>query len=684
MIKIEVKKDCCGCHACFSVCPKHCITMQADREGFLYPSVDKDACVNCGLCETVCPVINQEVSHVPLKVYASRCMDDEVRMHSSSGGIFTFLAKAVIDSGGVVFGAKFNHHWAVVHAWTDNIEGIAAFRGSKYVQSVIGNAYKEAKEFLQEGRIVLFSGTPCQIAGLKAYLRKEYDNLLTVDVICHGVPSPLVWKKYLDEVSNSCQQLSVGKTVVIKDVSFRDKVKGWKDYGIRIDYSVSQSDLYSAREDKQIRQSASENTFMRCFLSRLDLRPSCHACPSKSGKSGSDITIADFWGIEKYNSNFIDDKGTSAVLINTSKGEDFFTKIDVLAEEHPFTQLKSEVTTYYRSVEAHPMRNVFFSRLKVNSLEKLVNEYVPRKKKTPRKSFMKKLSRLLGIKDFRIIWDKPGQTCNRLWAYLDTIAWSVRTKKKTYILFWDKDIKYFNNLRNNPYVKFPLYNSTFIKWLGDATYQNLLTKLFANRFLNRFYSTTSSKKFVSGWKRRASNDFFPYVKEEIHDLYAPNQDIVDEVQQVMSRYKQDGYFIIGVHIRRGDYKTFEGGKYYFELDEYKEQMQALCSVYHDRRVCFAISTNESIDLSVFDGLELCKTYNTTAIHDLYMLSICDRIIGPLSTFSRWASFYGKVPLCFIERKSKIKTDCDFSIIKDFYHFENGVEIENLTDKKSRV
>ena len=172
--------------------------------------------------------------------------------------------------------------------------------------------------------------------------------------------------------------------------------------------------------------------------------------------------------------------------------------------------------------------------------------------------------------------------------------------------------------------------------------------------------------------------------DEIRELYVPNQNIEDEVKSVMERYRREGYFIIGVHIRRGDYKTFEGGQYYFEFEEYKQHMQALCGVYKDRKVCFAISTNEKIDTGGFDGLEICKTSNTTAIHDLYMLTQCDRIIGPLSTFSRWASFYGEVPLCFISRGDVIKSDDAFSVIKDFYHFADGTEIINLTDRHKRI
>ena len=430
-------------------------------------------------------------------------------------------------------------------------------------------------------------------------------------------------------------------------------------------------------------QSSSENVFMSSFLSRLSLRPSCHSCPSKSGKSKSDISIADFWGIEKYNSKFADDKGTSAVLVYTSKGKDLLDKIDCVKEEHPFEQFVREVTTFYRCVEAHPKRGEFFERLDKAQLKELVSEYAP-KKNPVSKSLLKRIVQWIMPNDFRIIWDKPGQTCNRLWSYLDTIGWSVRTQNKTYVLFWDRDIKHFDHLRSNPYIKFPLYNKTLIKWLGDAKYQKLLTWVFANRFLNRFYARTTSKKFFYSWQHRADKEYFPYVMDEIRNIYTPNQYIIDEVKPVMDRYKQEGYFVIGVHIRRGDYKTFEGGRYYFELDEYRQHMQTLCEVYKDKKICFAISTNEKIGPTFFEGMEICKTTNTTAIHDLYMLTQCDRIIGPLSTFSRWASFYGEVPLCFISKGDVVKSDEDFSVIKDFYHFANGAEIVNLTDKHSRV
>ena len=682
MIEIKDKKDCCGCHACMSVCAHRAITMQVDGEGFLYPVVNMDSCSDCGLCEQVCPVNHQTSRSQPLKVYASKSRDEEVRHQSSSGGIFTLLAEAVIRDGGVVFGAKFDEEWNVVHASTETLDGLTAFRGSKYVQSAIGDAYMKVKEFLQQGRKVLFTGTPCQIAGLKKCLRKDYDNLLTVDVVCHGVPSPLVWQKYLSDTRKElCEkhgaEEDVSSSAMITDISFRDKTHGWSKYGFRLRYSSS------AVKEGSLLQPFSENVFMNCFLSYLSLRPSCHSCPSKGGKSGSDISIADFWGIEKYNAKFTDNKGASAVLVHTDKGKCLFGKIDAIKEEQSFEQFRREVTTYYRSVEAHPKRSEFFERLNKAPLKELVSEYVP-KKKPVRKSLLKKIAKQIMPNDFRILWDKPGQTCNRLWSYLDTIGWSIRTQQNTYVLFWDKDIKHFDRLRNNPYIKFPLYNKTLIKWLGDARYQKLLTWAFGNRFLNRFYARTTSKKFVYSWKQRSSKEYFPYVMDEIREVYAPNQHIIDEVKPVMAHYRSEGYFIIGVHIRRGDYKTFEGGRYYFELEEYKRHMQALCEVYKDRKVCFAISTNEKIDAMAFEGLEICKTTNATAIHDLYMLMQCDRIIGPLSTFSRWASFYGEVPLCFISRGDVIESDEAFSVIKDFYHFANGTEIINLTDKYARI
>lgn len=201
MIEIKEKKDCCGCWACVQRCPKHCITMKEDSEGFLYPEVDQSSCIDCGLCEKVCPVINREEARRPLESLAAINPDEKVRMASSSGGVFTLLATQVLAEGGVVFGARFNDRWEVVHDVAEDAESLAALRESKYVQSRIGDSFARAERYLKSGRKVLFTGTPCQIAGLRRFLRKEYDGLLAVDFICHGVPSPGVFRQYLKEVT---------------------------------------------------------------------------------------------------------------------------------------------------------------------------------------------------------------------------------------------------------------------------------------------------------------------------------------------------------------------------------------------------------------------------------------------------------------------------------------------------
>ena len=215
------------------------------------------------------------------------------------------LAMAMIEYGGVVFGARFDERWAVVHDYTDCINGLGAFRGSKYVQSVIGDSFVNAEQFLKQEKMVLFSGTPCQIDGLKRFLGKEYDNLITVEVVCHGVPSPKVWKEHLRKILNK------GK---VTKVNFRDKTTGWRDYSVRIGNVVKRHDY---------------DHYMGCFLANYSLRPSCFNCPSKSGASGADIILGDLWGIHEIAPSLNDDKGTSLVIVNTEKGMAWLEKCHV-------------------------------------------------------------------------------------------------------------------------------------------------------------------------------------------------------------------------------------------------------------------------------------------------------------------------------------------------------------------
>ena len=326
MISITQKQDCCGCNACAQICPKQCITMQEDNEGFLYPRVDTENCIDCHLCEKTCPVSNHGTERKPLKVYAAINKDEEVRKQSSSGGIFTVLAEQIVKQGGVVFGARFDERWQVKHDYAENMDGLAAFRGSKYVQSQIGNSYQEAERFLKAGRKVLFSGTPCQIAGLRNYLRKEYDNLLTVDFICHGVPSPMVWRRYLkEEVARQCDRKNSvlphpihEEDVLVEGISFRDKTMGWKKYSFALTLSTT-----NGSGDKIQFCSCSpmtKNEYLRGFMSNVYLRPSCYSCAFKCLKSKSDITLGDFWNIRLYNKHLDDNLGLSLMLLNNSRG----------------------------------------------------------------------------------------------------------------------------------------------------------------------------------------------------------------------------------------------------------------------------------------------------------------------------------------------------------------------------
>lgn len=309
MIKVSHPKDCCGCSACAQICPRKCIDLRADKEGFLYPVVNKEACTSCGLCEKACPVINQSTNSKPVLTLAAINLNHETRLQSSSGGIFSLLAEETINKGGVVFGAAFNKNWEVEHIYIEGKEHIDKLRGSKYVQSRIGESYKQAKAFLNAGREVLFSGTPCQIAGLKKFLRKDYNNLKTVDVVCHGTPSPKVWRKYLEEVS---LEHNVAK---ITNIQFRCKTNGWKNYSLTIKHKDRDG------IERVLQESFGENIFMKCFLNNLCLRPSCYACPARDGKSGSDITLADLWGTESICPDMDDDKGTSLVLLRNKDFE---------------------------------------------------------------------------------------------------------------------------------------------------------------------------------------------------------------------------------------------------------------------------------------------------------------------------------------------------------------------------
>lgn len=386
MLQITDKSKCCGCNACVQRCPKQCIVMHEDEEGFLYPQVDVTLCVDCGLCEKVCPMLAQNDVKKALQIFAAKNKNEHQRLRSSSGGIFILLAEQTIKMGGVVFGARFDKNWEVEHCYVETIEELEPLMRSKYVQSRIGNTYKEAEQFLKEGRRVLFVGTSCQISGLHRFLRKDYNNLLSVDFICHGVPSPGIWRKYLQEIKNNAlQSEAAGKNTVlpfslksmpvITGINFREKGLGgygWKKYGFVVH---GKSPLKGDQNSVLLSVDFGKDIYMKGFLRNLYLRPSCYNCLVKSGKSQSDLTIGDFWGISKLKPEIDDDKGIGAILVYTHKGIEALGFISCDQIAMTYNDVIMENPAIYSSVMLTNNRKRFWQFFfKTNNIKESVNK----------------------------------------------------------------------------------------------------------------------------------------------------------------------------------------------------------------------------------------------------------------------------------------------------------------------
>lgn len=366
MIDPKRKEDCVGCEGCRQKCPVKCIEMHEDEQGFNYAKADPDKCINCGICDRVCPVLNQDASRMPISVYAAWNDDDSERMVSSSGGIFYALAKDVINNNGIVFGARFDDKWQVIHDYADNLAVLRRFQGSKYVQSQIGDSYIKVESFLKQGRKVMFTGTPCQIAGLKLFLRKDWgDSLLLVDIVCHGVPSPLVWINYLESLVNDPSQC-------ICDIEFRNKTNGWQKYSI----AIRQSD----NNDYIVFEPGYGNIFIWGFLQDLYLRPSCHECPAKCGKSHSDLTIADYWGINETHPDLFSDKGVSLVLVNTTRGNKYLLAISANIKRTSYDDALKYNPSIEKSSPRSPKSKMFwrqFGKKGIIAIQSVKESYKP-------------------------------------------------------------------------------------------------------------------------------------------------------------------------------------------------------------------------------------------------------------------------------------------------------------------
>lgn len=363
MIRLDKKENCCGCEACKQVCPRKCISFQYDEEGFMYPQINKKDCVDCGLCEKVCPIQNKTPHRKPLDVLAAYNKNESVRKKSSSGGMFYLLAKKTIENHGVVFGAKFNKTWGVEHDFTEHLEELSLFMGSKYVQSRIGDNFLKIRAFLKQGRLVLFSGTPCQVKALKLFLRKEYENLLLVEVLCHGVPSPILWEKYIHE------QYCMEETTIIEKLSFRWKVSLWETYHLYCKRSTG-------GKSKEKSEPFNDSLWGKAFVQNLFLRPSCYSCPVKYLSSGSDITLGDFWGIDHYHKEFNDHKGASLVMVNTKKALAFIDKLDFKYVESVYEYAVKYNKVIEKAYELNGKRKTFYDFYKKKgNLLKAIEKY---------------------------------------------------------------------------------------------------------------------------------------------------------------------------------------------------------------------------------------------------------------------------------------------------------------------
>lgn len=288
----------------------------------------------------------------PIKVLGAKLKDKDIVLKSSSGGIFSYFANKVLDEGGVVFGARFDDEWNVIHDYTETKEGLIPFRKSKYVQSRIGDSFNKAKFFLKQGRKVLFTGTPCQIKSLKLFLRNDYENLLTIDIVCHGVPSPKIWKMYLDSFITEKNILKRN----IFEIDFRAKPEGWLNFCFSVKYNKNNKSIDFCQNFK-------ENIYMKAFLQNLILRPSCGQCKARINQSYSDFTIADFWGVNIIKPEFYDYTGVSLILINTDKLLKYIDSNDLDIVDVSFDEVIKYNPCIARSAVINQRRDKYFKRV---------------------------------------------------------------------------------------------------------------------------------------------------------------------------------------------------------------------------------------------------------------------------------------------------------------------------------
>ncbi len=358
-MKIEELKhsDCCGCESCANICPQNCISMVRDAEGFSYPKINHEKCIKCGKCEKVCPSINARENFPaqipPILVVINP--DEKVRRHSSSGGAFSAFSELILKDGGIIFGAGFDENWHVKHMSAENFDELENLRGSKYVQSKIGDIYKRVKSELESGRKVLFSGVPCQCAGLKNFLGKDYENLLTVGIMCHGVPSPLLWESYIKWL---------GRGHEISRVNFRSKRFGWNNNHFEITFKDCGYYVKSNMSD----------FYLQGFLLSTTQRPSCGSCKFKFPNLNCDILLGDAWGIQNFAPEMFDNRGASIIVVNTNIGVNYVNKTKLIFKIVPLKAIINNALFFVSSAEDERRQDFFDelakSNLPINTMQK--------------------------------------------------------------------------------------------------------------------------------------------------------------------------------------------------------------------------------------------------------------------------------------------------------------------------
>lgn len=368
MIEIKNKVDCCGCNACGDICPTNAITFKNDIEGFWYPEVNTDKCINCHLCEKTCPMLHKADSVIRFdvpKVYAAYSKDEEIRIDSTSGGIFSVLGQNQYNKGSYVGGAVYNEDHTVSQIINNEPSSLGKLRSSKYLQSNATNVYKKIKKLLSEQKRVLFCGTPCQIQALYRFLgNRDYDNLVTIDFICRGVNSPKVFLSYM-------KMLETQFGAKANRIKFKAKEWGWHRFSMRVNFE----------NGKEYCKDRYHDLFFIGYLQSGNFaRPSCYDCPFKGFPQKSDITLADFWGIENIDPTMDQDKGTSLVMVNSKKGEQLFNEIknDIVWKQFTLEQARLCNPAMDSSLTpSNDNRNEFFNALDKDTFDKVAKRYFP-------------------------------------------------------------------------------------------------------------------------------------------------------------------------------------------------------------------------------------------------------------------------------------------------------------------